>query len=241
SIATCFYYNTPVLLSNGKTEQIGRIVNQKKELEVVSYNLNLKKFENKKILNWIKLPGDDVVWYRMSYASANKTCSGDRKSVIVTGDHKILTNNGYKRVDEIKSEKIATRFLIPNSFGKLDIFYDDLVIDKLSLQEIDKYKDRMSNVYCLEIEDNHNFIVNDMLVSNCGLYYFQHGRYFVDAAEQMIKADDRTNGEFYTCPAFNYMIKDGKKVFNYPISQMLGTGTPEDLQHFISVQKQIKG
>ena len=76
-------------------------------------------------------------------------------------------------------------------------------------------------------------------VATVGIYWFKHGKFFVKAAKDMINADDRTNGEFYTCPVFNYMINDNKKILNYPISKMLGTGTPEDLQHFIRMQEQM--
>ena len=46
---------------------------------------------------------------------------------------------------------------------------------------------------------------------------------------------DMTNGEFYTCPIYNYMIKDGLSVGAYKIdrSKMFGLGTPEDLSLFL--------
>jgi len=71
-------------------------------------------------------------------------------------------------------------------------------------------------------------------VATVGIYYFKAGRLFVESAEQMIANDIRTNGEFYVCPVFNEMIKDGEKVCNYPIAEMKGLGTPEDLQRFLN-------
>ena len=43
------------------------------------------------------------------------------------------------------------------------------------------------------------------------------------------------NGEFYTCPVYNYCIAKQMKIgiFNIPFSAMYGLGTPEDLQKFI--------
>jgi len=52
----------------------------------------------------------------------------------------------------------------------------------------------------------------------------------------MIIANDRVNGEFYTCPIYNYMIESGKKIgcFEIPFHAMSGIGTPEDLIQYIS-------
>lgn len=68
-----------------------------------------------------------------------------------------------------------------------------------------------------------------------GIYYFKHGSDFVNAAEQMILADDRVKNEFYTAPTYNYLIKAGKKIGITLIQedQMHGLGTPEDLKEYI--------
>lgn len=50
----CFDYFTPILLANGKTEIIGKIVCQKQPLEVLSYNWETGKVEAKKITNWFR-------------------------------------------------------------------------------------------------------------------------------------------------------------------------------------------
>lgn len=72
-------------------------------------------------------------------------------------------------------------------------------------------------------------------IATVGIYYFKKGSYFVDAAEQMILANDKVNGEFYTAPCYNYMIREGKKVGVSMIleDQMHGLGTPEDLNKYI--------
>lgn len=66
-----------------------------------------------------------------------------------------------------------------------------------------------------------------------GIYYFKCGKFFVDGAKQMISKNIRTNDEFYVCPVFNELIGDGKKIMNYPIPEMKGLGTPEDLDKFL--------
>jgi hypothetical protein len=52
----------------------------------------------------------------------------------------------------------------------------------------------------------------------------------------MIDADDRTNGEFYVAPAYNYMISSGRRIGFVNIGSerdgMYGLGVPQDLEHF---------
>ena len=66
-----------------------------------------------------------------------------------------------------------------------------------------------------------------------GIYYWKRGSSYVKYAEQMIDKDIRTNGEFYVCPVFNEAIEDKQKIKQYPISTMLGLGTPEDLRRYL--------
>lgn len=48
-------------------------------------------------------------------------------------------------------------------------------------------------------------------------------------------ANDRVNNEFYTCPVYNYMIKNGARigVNEVAMSAMDGLGTPDDLSQFL--------
>ncbi len=73
-----------------------------------------------------------------------------------------------------------------------------------------------------------------------GIYYWQRGQDFVEAAAEMISHNDRTNNEFYTAPAYNYAIAAGAKIGIYEIAeaQMHGLGTPEDLVVYLARQQQ---
>lgn len=68
-----------------------------------------------------------------------------------------------------------------------------------------------------------------------GIYFFAEGKTFVDNAVDMFIANDRVNGEFYTCPVYNYAIRAGKSIgiFNIEQTQMHGIGTPEDLDAYL--------
>jgi len=72
-----------------------------------------------------------------------------------------------------------------------------------------------------------------------GIYNFQHGRNFVQAAEAMIAKNLRVNGEFYVAPAYNQLIAQGYRFGIYNIgsdgSGMYGLGTPTDLDNFLDI------
>lgn len=68
-----------------------------------------------------------------------------------------------------------------------------------------------------------------------GIYLYSHGSDFVDAAIDMFIERDRVNGEYYTCPTYNYAIAARKRIgiFNIPMDAMHGIGTPEDLRAYL--------
>ena len=83
-------------------------------------------------------------------------------------------------------------------------------------------------------------VVEKQVVSNAatvGIYNYARGQDFVAAAERMIAAGLRVNGEFYVAPAYNATIADGAKLGVYNIGAvengMYGLGTPEDLAVFL--------
>ena len=79
-----------------------------------------------------------------------------------------------------------------------------------------------------------------------GIFNFSKGKDLVRAAEQMIQDNIRVNNEFYTCPCYNYLIKEGKKIGIYGIGEeyngMYGLGIPTDLEFFINhpVSQKVK-
>lgn len=71
-------------------------------------------------------------------------------------------------------------------------------------------------------------------IATVGIYYCKNGKDFVAGAEQMIAKNIRTNNEYYVCPVFNELIGNGKLIYNYPIAEMCGLGTPEDLNKYLA-------
>ena len=71
--------------------------------------------------------------------------------------------------------------------------------------------------------------------STNGIHYWRKGKYFCEAYDQMLENDNRTNGEFYVAPSYNYLIKKGLKISVYDIDPTLhySTGTPNDLNNLL--------
>ena len=70
-----------------------------------------------------------------------------------------------------------------------------------------------------------------------GIYHWKKGSDYVRYADQMIKKDIRVNGEFYVAPVYNEAIADGKKFKPFDVKDMMGLGTPEDLNFFLKQKK----
>lgn len=72
-------------------------------------------------------------------------------------------------------------------------------------------------------------------LATVGIYLFKNGSDFVRAAIDMIARNERVNGEFYTCPVYNYMIRQGARigVFEIDRASMHGLGTPKDLEIYL--------
>lgn len=137
--------------------------------------------------------------------------------------------------------------LIANSDQIVDMnildFLDDCIsrgLDGSILTFIDKHKDPK---WSFAKTDEHNLVteVREKVAiseyATVGIYLFAKGKNFVSAAIDMIIENDRVNNEFYTCPTYNYFIRDGAKigVYNIDFEQMHGLGTPEDLSQYLKL------
>jgi NDP-sugar pyrophosphorylase family protein len=79
-------------------------------------------------------------------------------------------------------------------------------------------------------------VAEKKVISNnatAGYYYWKKGSDFVKYAEQMIKQNSRTNGEFYVAPVYNWAIKDGKKIGIGMVDEIYELGTPEYLEKYL--------
>lgn len=87
---------------------------------------------------------------------------------------------------------------------------------------------KATNVSCkIPISDNPT---NDHAV--IGAFTFKRAKYFFDAVNDMIKANDRINNEFYVDVAMNYAIKAGHSIHAREVEQYICWGTPADYEEY---------
>ena len=72
-------------------------------------------------------------------------------------------------------------------------------------------------------------------VSLNGIHLWKKAQYFFNSSSEMVLKDERTNGEFYIAPSYNFMVSAGKRVgiYHIPNEQHWSIGVPEDLDRYI--------
>jgi dTDP-glucose pyrophosphorylase len=134
--------------------------------------------------------------------------------------------------DQIVDMKIAN-FIDDCSNRNLDgsilTFIDKAQDPKWSFAKLDKNN--------LVTEVKEKVVISEF--ATVGIYLYSKGKDFVDSSIDMIIENDRVNNEFYTCPTYNYAIKEGLKIgiYNIKFGLMHGIGTPEDLNIFLKINK----
>ncbi len=93
----CFHYGTRVTLADGTQEKIGKIVNQRMDVEVLSYDPDLGAVVPKKIVNWFDNgPTDDFLQFTVARGGGN-----GRAQFACTPNHQVRTPGGWKQAQEI--------------------------------------------------------------------------------------------------------------------------------------------
>jgi len=113
-------------------------------------------------------------------------------------------------------EKIDTN-LYPG--GLIPVFTPNHNEPKHSYCEVDKYGN------LLQLKEKE--IISD--IATVGVYYFGDESKWIKAHEKQMDANDRTNNEFYLAPTYNYLEEN---VGIHRIDEMIGMGTPEELNEF---------
>jgi len=168
----CFPENVKITMSDGKQYSIGNIVNNKINGTVLSYNEQTQCVEEKKIVGWHKVPLNNRPI--LSFAGLQ-----------ATDDHPIFTKNGYRSLRTIiDSNKMELLYLnyenlqrqqAIKSSGKVDYsgvaswrwFVSQENDGSLSATVEETPVNNPEFVYCIDVEDNHNFFANNILVHNC--------------------------------------------------------------------------
>lgn len=66
-----------------------------------------------------------------------------------------------------------------------------------------------------------------------GTFWFRKGRMFVNAAEEMMREDDRVNNEFYVDETVKHVIEAGLCARAFEVRKFLNYGTPQDYEHYL--------
>jgi recombination protein RecA len=93
----CMSYGTRVTLADGSTEKIGKIVNQKMDVEVLSYNSTTDRVEPARIANWYD---NGVAEYFLQFTVARSGGNG-RAQFAATPNHLVRTPGGWCSAEEV--------------------------------------------------------------------------------------------------------------------------------------------
>lgn len=101
----CFFYCSKVLLSDGSWMKIGKIVNNKLPVEVMSYNVKTGKVEPKKVIGWHKNGKVDNYgdFIKIKFKRRFNNAFG---SMMVTPNHKIFKKDEFGHVVEVEAGNI---------------------------------------------------------------------------------------------------------------------------------------
>jgi dTDP-glucose pyrophosphorylase len=94
------------------------------------------------------------------------------------------------------------------------------------------YVNRDKNAMVVEVKEK----VEISTEATVGIYGWSHSKDFFMSLDLMMTANDRTNGEFYVAPSYNYLLLKKLRVSALNIgnveNHVHGLGTPEDLEVF---------
>jgi recombination protein RecA len=93
----CFNYSTRVMLADGTQEKIGKIVNQRMNVEVLSYDPNTDSIVPRKIVNWF----DNGPAERFLQFTVAKSGGNGKAQFAATENHLIRTPGGWREAGEL--------------------------------------------------------------------------------------------------------------------------------------------
>lgn len=122
----CFQYDTRVTLADGSTEKIGKIVNQRMDVEVLSYNPETGKTEGRRVKNWFK-NGNAEEFLQFTVA---KSAGNGRTQFAATSNHSISTPDGWEEAGDLKiGDRVLATTTVCLSESQMDIIKGSLLGD----------------------------------------------------------------------------------------------------------------
>ena len=182
----CFHYNMRVTTDRGSIK-IGKIVNQKLPVKVLTYNEKTKIVEYKSIVKFHKYERK-LGFLKVTIESRKR---GNRaKSIICTPNHNFFTDRGWVEAQNLNINDVVYHLYDSLSskykdspcvwegvtFGSgVDIRPNKIISISPTLDDDDRHN---LYQYDLEVEDNHNYFVYNTLVHNSSMSVFKNGSKF---------------------------------------------------------------
>ncbi|MHB1850895.1 MAG: uracil-DNA glycosylase family protein [Acidimicrobiales bacterium] len=180
NVVKCLAADALVQLGDGSWERIGELVRRRYGGTVSCVDARGRIVE-RRVVGWHESPLGGRSVFRLTYRGAERTGAA-RATVDATGDHEVLTEQGWTPVDRLApGARIATGqgpaatverghdTFDPSSTRKLArasdrlavTQYDEAVVEELPPAGAD------TTVYCIDVEDTHNFVTAGGVVHNC--------------------------------------------------------------------------
>ncbi|GFG85495.1 intein-containing recombinase RecA [Mycolicibacter algericus] len=101
----CMNYSTRVTLADGTTEKIGKIVNNKMDVEVLSYDVDTDQLVPRKVVNWF----DNGPTEKFLQFTVEKSGGNGKSQFAATPNHLIRTPGGWTEAGElIAGDRVLT-------------------------------------------------------------------------------------------------------------------------------------
>lgn len=143
-------YNTNIQLTGGILTNIGKLVNEqgKRSYKILSYNINEDKKEFKRIVLFYKSSTYNKKLLLLLIKANNKIYR-----IICTDDHQFYVKNlnTYINANDLLENHELIIFEANN-------IYNGILFKKVQYIHNEKF------IYDIEVEDNHNFFVNNILM-----------------------------------------------------------------------------
>lgn len=139
----CFSYDQDVILADGTTEKIGRIVDEKLEVEVLSVDPVTREVAPAKVVSWFNNGPTD---------SFLEIGVGDHH-MTVTPNHIIITPEGEVAAEELR---VGSEVLVQD--GDKAVVAKVTKINAKSVEQKDRYD--------IEVEGNHTYLADGIVVHN---------------------------------------------------------------------------
>jgi NDP-sugar pyrophosphorylase family protein len=180
--------------------------------------------QERELVTWIE-KNHNVIFVTVQSLTEGTACTVLYARSIIRGPTPVVIANSDQIID-IKFEDFINDAIDRKLDGSILTFIDEERNPKWSFAKLS------SDNLVTEVREKQPISSH----ATVGIYLFSDGEDFIESIVQMIIENDRVNGEFYTCPTYNYLIRRGLRigVFNIKSNQMHGIGTPSDLESYIN-------